>query len=83
MSEQIDRVPKAQRLQPHRLKNAYRKVYRREPAFARPATEEAALQAIAFLEQALRDAGAPRDKENPKGVVPVPGRRRNRLRRPR
>jgi hypothetical protein len=57
MATPADRVPKAQRLRLHRLKNAYRKAYRREPQFERPVTEEAAAQAIAFLEEALRQVG--------------------------
>lgn len=54
-----DRVPKAYRHRLHRLKNAYRKAYRREPELERPVTEEAALEAIAFLEEALDRAGVP------------------------
>jgi hypothetical protein len=52
-----DRVPKAYRHRLHRLKNAYRKAYRREPVFERPVTEEAAIDTIALLEQALDQAG--------------------------
>ena len=59
MGEPDDRVPKEHRLRLHRLKNAYRKAYRREPQLERPVTEEAALEAIAFLERALRDAEHP------------------------
>jgi len=57
MATPADRVPKALRLRLHRLKNAYRKAYRREPPFERPVTEETAAQAIAFLEEALRQVG--------------------------
>jgi hypothetical protein len=57
MATPADRVPKALRLRLHRLKNAYRKAYRREPPFELPVTEETAAQAIAFLEEALRQVG--------------------------
>jgi hypothetical protein len=77
MSEQSNRVPKAQRLRLHRLKNAYRKVYRREPELGHPDTEEAALQAIASLERELRQAEVPLRDENPKGVVQVPKHRQD------
>jgi hypothetical protein len=52
-----DRVPKQYRNRIHRLKNAYRRAYRGEPELERPVTEQAALQAIASLEEALRRAG--------------------------
>jgi hypothetical protein len=54
-----DRVPKQYRNRLHRLKNAYRRAYRREPTWERPVTEEAALEVIASLEAALRQAGVP------------------------
>jgi hypothetical protein len=54
-----DRVPKQYRNRLHRLKNAYRRAYRREPAWERPVTEEAALEVIVSLEEALRQAGVP------------------------
>jgi hypothetical protein len=57
MTYPADRVPKAHRNRLHRLKNAYRKAYRREPELDRPVTEEAALDAITFLEGELRRAG--------------------------
>lgn len=53
MADHDDRVPKAYRLRLHRLKNAFRKAYRREPDIGRPVTEEAAREAIASLENAL------------------------------
>jgi hypothetical protein len=65
MANADDRVPKAYRHRLHRLKNAYRKAYRREPELERPVTEEAALQAIAFLEQALHRAGVPLSEDEP------------------
>ena len=55
MTDPADRVPKAYRNRLHRLKNAYRKAYGREPDMDRPVTESAAIEAIAFLE----DAGFP------------------------
>lgn len=54
-----DRVPKQYRNRLHRLKNAYRRAYRREPELERPVTEQSALHAIASLEEALRRAGVP------------------------
>ncbi len=73
MAPSGDRVPKAYRHRLHRLKNAYRRVYRREPEIGRPVTEEAARRAIAFLEQELWRAGVgpgeehepPREPETP------------------
>jgi hypothetical protein len=59
MSDPADRVPKAYRNRVHRLKNAYRKAFGREPELDRPVTESAALEAIAYLEDALRRAGVP------------------------
>jgi hypothetical protein len=59
MSDPADRVPKAYRNRLHRLKNAYRKAYGREPKLDRPVTESAALDAIAWLEDALRRADVP------------------------
>jgi hypothetical protein len=60
----------------HRLKNAYRKAYRREPQLKRPVTEEDALRAISFLEGALREAGAiPPDEESPASAVTAKRRR--------
>jgi hypothetical protein len=59
MSDPADRVPKAYRNRLHRLKNAYRKAYRREPELDRAVTERAAIEAIDFLEDALRRAGVP------------------------
>jgi hypothetical protein len=59
MSDPADRVPKSHRNRLHRLKNAYRKAYGREPELDRPVTESAALETIAFLEDALRRAGVP------------------------
>ena len=77
MATPVDRVPKALRLRLHRLKNTYRKAYRREPEFERPVTEEAAAQAIAFLEEALRQVGmTPQDESANKS-----GTRRKRSRR--
>lgn len=58
MGNADDRVPKPYRHRLHRLKNAYRKAYRREPQLKRPVTEEDAVRAISFLEEALRQAGA-------------------------
>lgn len=66
MAKPDDRVPKAYRHRLHRLKNAYRKAYRREPELERPVTEEAAVDAISRLEQALHEAGVtPPDDEGP------------------
>jgi hypothetical protein len=65
-----DRVPKQYRNRLHRLKNAYRRAYRREPELERPVTEQSALHAIASLEEALRRAG-----------VPVPGEETSRKRK--
>jgi hypothetical protein len=59
MTDPADRVPKAYRNRVHRLKNAYRKAYGREPEMDRPVTEDAAIETIAFLEEALRRAGVP------------------------
>jgi hypothetical protein len=59
MSDPADRVPKAYRNRLHRLKNAYRQAYRREPELDRAVTERAAIEAIDFLEDALRSAGVP------------------------
>jgi hypothetical protein len=59
MTDSADRVPKAYRNRVHRLKNAYRKAYGREPEMDRPVTESAAIEAISFLEDALRRAGVP------------------------
>jgi hypothetical protein len=59
MTDPVDRVPKAYRNRLHRLKNAYRKAYGREPEMDRPVTESAAIEAIAFLEDAVRRAGVP------------------------
>jgi hypothetical protein len=59
MSDPADRVPKAYRNRLHRLKNAYRQAYRREPELDRAVTERAAIEAIDFLEDALRRAGVP------------------------
>jgi hypothetical protein len=61
-----DRVPKAYRYRLHRLKNAYRKAFRSEPPLERPVTDEAALRAIAFLEEALQRLGVL--IETPKGA---------------
>jgi hypothetical protein len=73
MASPDDRVPKAYRHRLHRLKNAYRKAYRREPDLERPVTEVAAVDAIAFLEQALHEAGVTLpDDEGPQ----APRRRR-------
>ena len=69
-----DRVPKPYRYRLHRLKNAYRKAYRSEPPLERPVTDEAALRAIAFLEEALQRVGVA--IEPPKG--PDTRRRRGR-----
>lgn len=63
MAASDERVPKAYRHRLHRLKNAYRKAYRREPAIQRPVTEQAALEAIAFLEAELRQAGVSSEEE--------------------
>ena len=63
MTDPADRVPKAYRNRLHRLKNAYRKTYRREPELDRPVTEEAAIEAIDFLEHELRRAGVPLPEE--------------------
>ena len=57
MGSPNDRVPKKYRHRLHSLKNAYRKAFKREPDLERPLTEEAALEAIAVLEKALRAAG--------------------------
>jgi hypothetical protein len=72
MANPDDRAPKAYRHRLHRLKNAYRKAYGREPELERPVTEEAALKAIAFLEEALRRAGVPLSSDEPSEA----GRRR-------
>ncbi|MGH2698814.1 MAG: hypothetical protein ACRDJL_06395 [Actinomycetota bacterium] len=70
MTEAAGRVPKKYRNRVHRLKNAYRKAYSREPDLdPPPVTEEAAIDAINFLEDALRRAGQPLPAEFvPKGV---------------
>lgn len=70
MTEAADRVPKKYRNRVHRLKNAYRKAYRREPDLhPPPVTEEAAIEAITFLEDELRRAGEPLPAEFvPKGT---------------
>jgi hypothetical protein len=69
MTEAADRVPKRYRNRLHRLKNAYRKAYRREPDLEPPVTDQAAVDAIAFLEDALRRAGEPLPAEFvPKGA---------------
>lgn len=52
-------MPKRYRYRLHRLKNAYRKAFRREPAIARPVTEEAAQRTIWLMEEELRRAGIP------------------------
>jgi hypothetical protein len=71
MTEAADRVPKRYRNRLHRLKNAYRKAYRREPDLEPPVTEQAAIAAITFLEDALRRAGEPLPAEFvPKGAEP-------------
>jgi len=75
MANPDDRVPKAYRHRLHRLKNAYRKAYGREPELERPVTEEAALQAIAFLEQALHRAGVPLSDDEPSEAARRRGRR--------
>jgi hypothetical protein len=75
MANADNRVPKAYRHRLHRLKNAYRKAYRREPELERPVTEEAALRAIVFLEQALHRAGVPLPDDEPSEAAP---RRRGR-----
>ncbi len=59
MTDPGDRVPKAYRNRVHRLKNAYRKAYGHEPEMERPVTESAAIEAIAFLEDALRRVDVP------------------------
>jgi hypothetical protein len=59
MTDSPDRVPKEFRNRLHRLKNAYRKAYGHEPEMDRPVTESAAIETIAFLEDALRRAGVP------------------------
>ena len=59
MTDPADRVPKTYRNRLHRLKNAYRTAYGREPDMDRPVTESAAIEAIAFLEDALGRAGVP------------------------
>jgi hypothetical protein len=59
MTDPYDRVPKTYRNRLHRLKNAYRKAYGREPEMDRPVTESAVIEAIAFLEDALRRAAVP------------------------
>jgi hypothetical protein len=66
------RVPKIYRHRLHRLKNAYRRAYRREPPIERPVTEQAALEAIAFLERELRQARMTVQREK----TPPPGRQR-------
>jgi hypothetical protein len=78
MGNADDRVPKPYRHKLHRLKNAYRKAYRREPELKRPVTEEDALRAISLLEKALREAGAiPADEESPASAATA-NRRRHR-----
>jgi hypothetical protein len=67
MARLNERVPKAYRLQLHRLKNAYRKAYRREPEIGRPTTEEAAIEAISMLERELRQAGGASDESTVRG----------------
>jgi hypothetical protein len=59
MPHHTDRVPKAYKNRLHRLKNAYRKAYRREPEIGPALTESAALEAIGYLEEALERAGVP------------------------
>jgi hypothetical protein len=76
-SDPADRVPKAYRNRVHRLKNAYRKAYGREPELDRPVTESAALEAIAWLEDALRRAGVP-IPEQPERHTRGSGKRRSR-----
>ncbi len=77
MPDPADRVPKAYRNRLHRLKNAYRKVYRREPELDRAVTDRAAIEAIAFLEDALRRAGVPVPEEPERNT---PGSRKRRSR---
>jgi len=77
MTEAADRVPKRYRNRLHRLKNAYRKAYRREPDLNPPVSEEAALDAITFLEDAIRRAGEPLPAEFvPKGAEPRKDKRK-------
>jgi hypothetical protein len=57
MTDPTARVPKAYRNRLHRLKNAYRRAYRREPDLEPAVTERGAIEAIAFLEDALGRAG--------------------------
>jgi hypothetical protein len=76
MTEPAGRVPKEYRNRVHRLKNAYRKAYGREPDMDRPVTKSAAIEAIAFLEDALRRAGAP----IPEPLERNPGEAKRRLR---
>lgn len=52
-------MPKAYRYRLHRLKNLYRKAYGREPEIERPIAEEAAREAIFFLEEEIRRARPP------------------------
>jgi hypothetical protein len=69
MTDPADRVPKKYRNRLHRLKNAYRKAYRREPDLEPPVTEQAAIDAITVLEDAIRSAGKPLPAEfAPKGA---------------
>jgi hypothetical protein len=77
MTEAADRVPKRYRNRIHRLKNAYRKAYRREPDLEPPVTEQAAIAAITLLEDALLRAGEPLPAEFvPKGAEPRTQRRK-------
>ena len=76
MSEAADRLPKRYRNRLHRLKNAYRKAYRREPDLEPPVTEQAAIAAITLLEEALHRAGTALPAEFvPKGAEPRRERR--------
>lgn len=47
------RAPKRYRYRLHRLKNAYRKIYRREPEIERPVSEDGARQAISFRRSSM------------------------------
>jgi hypothetical protein len=68
MADRTDRVPKKYRNKLHRLKNAYRRAYKREPDLEPPVTDKAAEEAIAFLEESLRRAGEPLPPERaPRG----------------
>jgi hypothetical protein len=77
MTEPANPVPKKYRNRLHRLKNAYRKAYRREPDLEPPVTDEAAVAAITLLEDAVRRAGEPLPAGFvPKGAAPKKKRRK-------